>query len=43
MAAAFAKLPCKVLWRLTRKEVPGDAALATLKLSSNTQVSPNLS
>ncbi|CAL5226014.1 g8820 [Coccomyxa viridis] len=38
MAAAFATLPCKVLWRLTRKEVPGDAALATLKLGGNTQV-----
>ena len=39
MAAAFAALPCKVLWRLTRKEVPDEAALAALKLGNNTQVS----
>lgn len=39
MAAAFAALPCKVLWRLTRKEVPDDASLAALGLGSNTQVS----
>ena len=38
MSAAFASLPCKVLWRLTRKEVPDDGALAALKLGSNTQV-----
>ena len=40
MAAAFATLPSKVLWRLTRKEVPNDASLAALGLGSNTQVSP---
>ena len=38
MAAAFATLPCKVLWRLTPKEVPDEAAIASLGLGSNTQV-----
>lgn len=38
MAAAFAALPCKVLWRLTPKEVPDEAAIASLGLGSNTQV-----
>ena len=37
MAAAFATLPCKVLWRLTPKEVPDQAAIAALKLGTNTQ------
>ena len=38
MAAAFATLPCKVLWRLTPKEVPDASAIAELKLSNNTKV-----
>ena len=38
MAAAFAALPCKVLWRLTPKEVPDEAAIAALGLGNNTQV-----
>ena len=38
MAAAFAALPCKVLWRLTPKEVPNAAAIAALGLGNNTQV-----
>ena len=38
MAAAFAQLPCQVLWRLTRKEAPDAAALAALHLGNNTQV-----
>ncbi len=38
MAAAFAALPCKVLWRLTPKEVPDQAAIAALGLGNNTQV-----
>ena len=37
MAAAFATLPCKVLWRLTPKEAPDQAAIAALKLGTNTQ------
>ena len=37
MAAAFATLPCKVLWRLTPKEVPDEAAVAALNLGPNTQ------
>ena len=37
MAAAFATLPCKVLWRLTPKEMPDQAAIAALKLGANTQ------
>ncbi len=39
MAAAFATLPCKVLWRLTPKEVPDEAAVAALNLGNNTWVS----
>lgn len=38
MAAAFAALPSKVLWRLTAKEVPDEAAMAALELGNNTQV-----
>ncbi len=38
MAAAFAALPSKVLWRLTAKEVPDGAAMAALELGNNTQV-----
>ena len=37
MAAAFATLPCKVLWRLTPKEVPDQATVAALNLGTNTQ------
>ena len=39
MAADFAALPCKVLWRLTKKEVPDAAALKALNLSTSVQVS----
>ena len=42
MAAAFARLPCKVLWRLTPKEVPDQAALAQLRLGNNTKASAAL-
>ena len=42
MAAAFTELPCKVLWRLTQKEVPDAVALAALNLGNNTQVSLGL-
>jgi glucuronosyltransferase len=38
MAATFASLPCKVLWRLTPSEVPNEAALAQLRLGNNTKV-----
>ncbi len=38
MAAVFAKLPCKVLWRLKPREVPDADALARLQLGNNTQV-----
>lgn len=38
MAAAFAKLPLKVLWKLSKSEVPDEAALADLKIGSNTKV-----
>jgi hypothetical protein len=37
MAAVFARLPCKILWRLTQKEVPDQAALAQLRLGNNTK------
>ena len=40
MAGAFAALPCKVLWRLTPKEAPDEAAIAALGLGNNTQVLP---
>ena len=36
MAAAFAKLPCKVLWRLTSSEIPD--ASAPFRLGRNTKV-----
>ena len=42
MAAVFASLPCKVLWRLTQKEVPDEAALARLSLGNNTKVRAQL-
>ena len=39
LAAAFARLaPLRVLWRLTRAEVPDDAALEALHLGNNTKV-----
>lgn len=38
MAAAFAKLPVHVLWRLSDKEVPDQEALAELNLADNTKV-----
>ncbi|BDA49332.1 UDP-glucuronosyltransferase 2A1 [Coccomyxa sp. Obi] len=38
MAATFAKLPLKVLWKLSKGEVPDEAALAELNLGSNTKV-----
>lgn len=38
MAAAFASLPCKVLWRLTPKEIPDAAAVDELQLGNNTKV-----
>jgi hypothetical protein len=37
MAAVFARLPCKVLWRLSPSEVPDQAALAQLRLGNNTK------
>ena len=40
MAAAFAELPVHVLWRLSAKEVPDEAALAALSLGNNTKVAP---
>lgn len=38
MAADFAALPCKVLWRLTQKEVPDTAAIKAQNLGNNTQI-----
>ena len=38
MAAAFSRLPVKVLWRLLPSEVPDAAALARLGLGNNTRV-----
>lgn len=38
MAAAFAVLPVKVLWRLSQSEVPDEPATAELKLGNNTKV-----
>ena len=38
MAADFGKLPCKVLWRLSDKEIPDEAAIAELGLADNTKV-----
>lgn len=37
MAAVFASLPCKVLWRLSKKEIPDAAAVAELGLGNNTK------
>ena len=38
MAASFATLPAKVLWRLALSEVPDEAAIAELGIGSNTKV-----
>ena len=40
MAEALAKLPARVLWRLTPKEVPDQAAIEALRLGNNTKVGP---
>lgn len=37
MAAAFARLSMRVLWRLSMSEVPNDNAIADLNLSNNTK------
>ena len=39
MAAAFAQLPGRVLWRLSKSEVPDESAIAELNLGINTKVS----
>jgi hypothetical protein len=39
MAAAFAKLPMRVLWRLSKSELPDDNAITDLHLSDNTKAS----
>ena len=38
MAADFGKLPCKVLWRLSNKEIPDEDSIAELGLANNTKV-----
>lgn len=38
MAAAFAAMPAKVLWRLSPSEVPDEAAIAKLGIGHNTKV-----
>ena len=38
MAAHFGKLPCKVLWRLSNKEIPDEDSIAELGLANNTKV-----
>ena len=38
MAAAFAALPGKVLWQLSKSEVPDQAAFDQLSVGANTQV-----
>lgn len=38
MAASFAVLPAKVLWRLAASEVPDEAAIAELGIGNNTKV-----
>lgn len=38
MAAEFGKLPCKVLWRLSNKEIPDEDSVAELGLANNTKV-----
>jgi hypothetical protein len=37
MASAFAKLPVRVLWRLSKSEVQDEDAIADLKLGNNTK------
>lgn len=37
MAAAFAALPARVLWRLSKSEVPDENALTALSLGNNTK------
>ena len=38
MAAAFSKLPVRVLWRLSKSEVPDESAITELNLGNNTKV-----
>ena len=38
MAEALAKLPARVLWRLSPQEIPDKAAIDALRLGSNTKV-----
>ena len=38
MAEALAMLPCKVLWRLSPREIPDEAAIAGLNVGNNTKV-----
>ena len=40
MAEALAKLPVRVLWRLSPQEIPDKAAIEALRLGSNTKVGP---
>ena len=42
MSAAFARLPVRVLWRLSKSEVPDQDAIAALNLANNTKVSPEM-
>ena len=42
MAAEFGKLPCKVLWRLSNKEIPDEDSIAELGLADNTKVGLSL-
>ena len=42
MAAAFAKLPSRVLWRLSKSELPDENAIADLHLGNNTKASAPL-
>ncbi len=39
MAAAFVQLPARVLWRLSKSEVPDQNAIGALNLGNNTKVS----
>ena len=38
MAEALAKLPVRVLWRLSPQEIPDKAAIEALRLGNNTKV-----
>ena len=40
MAEALAKLPGRVLWRLSPQEIPNKAAIEALSLGENTKVGP---